>query len=293
MRIMRDHIEIARRFTGIETNTAYSFGLDDQEFVVAFDTDDPAEFLDLVHELRATESSAYTKSETPIFTCIGELHRAGAAVALDGEAVGLARVASAPTPLRAAPQSARLHARASMRLAGLALGAVHRLPSGVAHGLRLPLREQRLHRLAVGVGRRGQLLSVEVLEQRRDRLLGVALVGADDAGGTALDPADGVLAGPLQRSHGRSGSRRPSRRAERPGSGCRGIRSSGTRRPAVELLGQLGGARPHRSALVLDQLVVDDPDALDALAAEDLHRRDEEAQRDPAALAERLARGGR
>ena len=56
MRIMRDHIEVARRFTGIETNTAYSFGLDDQEFVVAFDADDPAEFLDLVHELRATES---------------------------------------------------------------------------------------------------------------------------------------------------------------------------------------------------------------------------------------------
>jgi chlorite dismutase len=70
MRVMREHIEVARRFTGIETNTAYSFGLDDQEFVVAFDADDPAEFLDLVHELRATESSAYTESETPIFTCI-------------------------------------------------------------------------------------------------------------------------------------------------------------------------------------------------------------------------------
>jgi chlorite dismutase len=36
MRVMREHIEVARRFPGIETNTAYSFGLDDQEFVVAF-----------------------------------------------------------------------------------------------------------------------------------------------------------------------------------------------------------------------------------------------------------------
>src|SRR5918992_4623716 len=51
MRVMREHIAVARRFTGIETNTAYSFGLDDQEFVVAFDADDPAEFLDLVQEL--------------------------------------------------------------------------------------------------------------------------------------------------------------------------------------------------------------------------------------------------
>jgi chlorite dismutase len=86
MRVMRDHIAVARRFTGIETNTAYSFGLDDQEFVVAFDADNPAEFLDLVQELRATESSAYTESETPIFTCIStSLERA--LDALDGERV--------------------------------------------------------------------------------------------------------------------------------------------------------------------------------------------------------------
>ena len=85
MRIMREHIDVARRFTGIETNTAYSFGLDDQEFVVAFDADDPAEFLDLVHELRATESSTYTESETPIFTCI-RLSVERALDALDGEA---------------------------------------------------------------------------------------------------------------------------------------------------------------------------------------------------------------
>ena len=86
MRVMRDHIAVARRFTGIETNTAYSFGLDDQEFVVAFDADDPAQFLDLVQELRATESSMYTESETPIFTCISaSVERA--LDALDGEVV--------------------------------------------------------------------------------------------------------------------------------------------------------------------------------------------------------------
>jgi chlorite dismutase len=86
MRIMRDHIAVGRRHTGISTNTAYSYGLDDQEFVVAFDVDDAMDFLDLVHELRATESSAYTESETPIFTCIhSSVERA--LDALDGEAV--------------------------------------------------------------------------------------------------------------------------------------------------------------------------------------------------------------
>jgi chlorite dismutase len=84
-RIMKSHIEVGRRHPEITINTSYSFGLDDQEFVVAFEGDDPGEFLDLVQELRPTESSAYTESETPIFTCVAmSVHRA--LDALDGTA---------------------------------------------------------------------------------------------------------------------------------------------------------------------------------------------------------------
>jgi chlorite dismutase len=86
MRVMKGHIETGRRYGTIEINTAYSFGLDDQEFVVSFNADDPGEFLDLVQELRGTESSAYTLSETPIFTCISaSVERA--LDALDGQPV--------------------------------------------------------------------------------------------------------------------------------------------------------------------------------------------------------------
>jgi chlorite dismutase len=92
-RIMRDHIAVGRRYPRIDTNTAYSYGLDDQEFVVAFDAQDPGEFLDLVHELRATEASVYTEFETPIFTCLScSVERALGA--LDGEPV------AAPVPAR-------------------------------------------------------------------------------------------------------------------------------------------------------------------------------------------------
>jgi len=87
MRVMRGHIETGKRYTGIDINTAYSYGLDDQEFVVSFNADEPGEFLDLVQELRSTESSAYTESETPIFTCISA--SPGRALdALDGTVVG-------------------------------------------------------------------------------------------------------------------------------------------------------------------------------------------------------------
>ena len=85
MRIMREHIEVARRFPGIDTNTAYSFGLDDQEFVVSFEADEPGEFLDLVQELRTTESSSYTLRDTPIFTCVS-MSLGRALDALDGTA---------------------------------------------------------------------------------------------------------------------------------------------------------------------------------------------------------------
>ena len=84
-RIMEEHIAIGRRHPEITINTAYSFGLDDQEFVVSFEADDPGAFLDLVQELRPSESSSYTLRDTPIFTCIS-MSVGRALDALDGTA---------------------------------------------------------------------------------------------------------------------------------------------------------------------------------------------------------------
>jgi chlorite dismutase len=82
-RIMQEHIKVGREYPDIDLNTSYSFGLDDQEFVVAFEGDDPARFLDLVQRLRTTEASSYTKRDTPTFTCVAaSVERALAA--LDG-----------------------------------------------------------------------------------------------------------------------------------------------------------------------------------------------------------------
>ena len=87
-RVMQEHIRVGREYPQIDLNTSYSFGLDDQEFVVAFETDDPAAFLDLVQRLRGTEASAYTLRDTPTFTCISaSVERA--VNALDGERVAL------------------------------------------------------------------------------------------------------------------------------------------------------------------------------------------------------------
>ncbi|MBK5257965.1 MAG: chlorite dismutase family protein [Thermoanaerobaculia bacterium] len=68
-RIMNEHIAIGHKYPRVKINTTYSFGLDDQDFVVAFEADSAAEFLDLVQELRETESSRYTFRDTPMYTC--------------------------------------------------------------------------------------------------------------------------------------------------------------------------------------------------------------------------------
>lgn len=68
--IMDAHIRVGNKYPTVKLNTSYSFGLDDQEFVVAFETDEPKDFLDLVMELRETQSSKYTLRDTPIFTCV-------------------------------------------------------------------------------------------------------------------------------------------------------------------------------------------------------------------------------
>lgn len=68
--MMDEHIHVSAPFKGVRLNTSYSYGIDDQEFVVAFDSDYPQEFVDLVSRLRFTEASRYTLRDTPMFTCL-------------------------------------------------------------------------------------------------------------------------------------------------------------------------------------------------------------------------------
>ena len=67
--MMDQHIRVGSKYRSVRLHTTYSFGLDDQEFVVAFETDYPNDFLDLVQELRETKASMYTLRDTPMYTC--------------------------------------------------------------------------------------------------------------------------------------------------------------------------------------------------------------------------------
>lgn len=67
---MRDHMRVGHAYPQVRQLLAYSFGLDDQEFIVAYETDDLVAFQDLVRDLRETEARRSTLRDTPIVTGI-------------------------------------------------------------------------------------------------------------------------------------------------------------------------------------------------------------------------------
>ena len=71
-RLMNEHFTIGHRYPDVKISTSYSFGLDDQEFVLGFETDNPGTFLDLVMDLRESQARPYTLRDTPIFTCLSK-----------------------------------------------------------------------------------------------------------------------------------------------------------------------------------------------------------------------------
>lgn len=71
-RMMNEHIRVGLTYPHITLNTTYSYGIDDQEFVVAFESDVIGDFLDLVQELRLTEASSFTLRDTPMFICVSK-----------------------------------------------------------------------------------------------------------------------------------------------------------------------------------------------------------------------------
>ena len=70
--MMGEHFVIGHKYPSVKISTAYSFGLDDQEFVLGFESDDAGGFLDLVEALRSSKARPYTERDTPIFTCLAK-----------------------------------------------------------------------------------------------------------------------------------------------------------------------------------------------------------------------------
>ncbi len=68
--MMEEHIRVGRKYPEIRLNTTYSFGIDDQDFMLAFETDDLSKFQSLIIDLRETQVSKYIIKDTPMIPCV-------------------------------------------------------------------------------------------------------------------------------------------------------------------------------------------------------------------------------
>ena len=67
---MDEHIDVSQNYPDVILNTTYSFGLDDQDFMLAFETDELRDFQNLIMDLRETQVSKYVKVDTPMIVCV-------------------------------------------------------------------------------------------------------------------------------------------------------------------------------------------------------------------------------
>ena len=68
--IMDEHIEVSKKYPQIILNTTYSFGIHDEDFMLAFEVDDIRDFQDLIMDLRETQVSTYVKNDIPMIVCV-------------------------------------------------------------------------------------------------------------------------------------------------------------------------------------------------------------------------------
>ncbi|MDP6857849.1 MAG: chlorite dismutase family protein [Candidatus Nitrosopelagicus sp.] len=68
--MMDEHISVSEKYPQVELNTTYSFGIHDQDFMLAFESDDLSVFQDLIMDLRGTKVSAFVEVDTPMIVCV-------------------------------------------------------------------------------------------------------------------------------------------------------------------------------------------------------------------------------
>lgn len=68
--MMAEHIQVGHKYPEVQLNTTYSFGIHDEDFMLAFETDTLHKFQDLIMDLRETRVSGYIAVDTPMIVCV-------------------------------------------------------------------------------------------------------------------------------------------------------------------------------------------------------------------------------
>ena len=68
--MLREHGEVGREFPDVLANTTSAFGINDWEWILAFEADELDRIVDCIRRLRTAEARRFTKEEVPFVTGI-------------------------------------------------------------------------------------------------------------------------------------------------------------------------------------------------------------------------------
>lgn len=69
-RMVNELIKLSSEFPNTRLNVAYSFGLDEQDFVISVETDSPDEYQERMMQAKEIDISPFTERDQPKFTCV-------------------------------------------------------------------------------------------------------------------------------------------------------------------------------------------------------------------------------
>jgi len=69
-RLIGEYVEAMEEYSRVRLHVMYSYGVSDQDYVIALETNYPEDVLDMSQNLRETENNGYILSDTPVFSCV-------------------------------------------------------------------------------------------------------------------------------------------------------------------------------------------------------------------------------
>ncbi len=67
--MIEENFMVGKRFPNIKIHLTHAFGFNEHEYLISFETDEPADFLALAEELRQTPASKFVLRGMPVYTC--------------------------------------------------------------------------------------------------------------------------------------------------------------------------------------------------------------------------------
>jgi chlorite dismutase len=69
-RMVNENVGLMHEFPSLKLHVAYSYGVDNQDYVMAFESDHAEQMMDFAHRMRENDSNSFVARDQPVFLCV-------------------------------------------------------------------------------------------------------------------------------------------------------------------------------------------------------------------------------